>query len=351
MVCRIHIGHHFFGAGNLGDDLMLAGFLCEIQRQEVDLQLTCCIPHPRMSMQLRFPQIEWLPYESPKREQAISRSDVWLGLGDTPFQTVLGDWMLDHLLEEAAWCELHKKPMYYLAVGGDASDLASHPKVRLVARRAERIWTRDSVSAALLSRCGAPARVESGADLAHLCLATINFPRALPNEAGLVLNFEQREQASSTELSTLVRTLSEAYRLRWLAQEVRPLRGSELSLHGELSADAQRAAPLVLPDYAGAPSVSALLQAWGSPSGLLTSRYHAALIGAWAGWRTLVFPRSEKVRAVAEELDLCTVPSFSDAATVEALLGRAGTVPRGKLWKSHGLARTACTEFFASIGA
>jgi len=33
----------------------------------------------------------------------------------------------------------------------------------------------------------------------------------------------------------------------------------------------------VVPDYAGAPSVSALLQAWGSPSGLLTSRYHAAL--------------------------------------------------------------------------
>ena len=27
---RLHIGHHFFGAGNVGDDLMLAGFLVGI---------------------------------------------------------------------------------------------------------------------------------------------------------------------------------------------------------------------------------------------------------------------------------------------------------------------------------
>ena len=26
-VSRVHIGHHFYGTGNIGDDLMMAGFL------------------------------------------------------------------------------------------------------------------------------------------------------------------------------------------------------------------------------------------------------------------------------------------------------------------------------------
>ena len=31
---RIHLGHHFYGAGNLGDDLMLEGFLRALEEQE-----------------------------------------------------------------------------------------------------------------------------------------------------------------------------------------------------------------------------------------------------------------------------------------------------------------------------
>ena len=38
---HIHIGHVFFGSGNFGDDLVLAGFLTGIAEATPDLELTC----------------------------------------------------------------------------------------------------------------------------------------------------------------------------------------------------------------------------------------------------------------------------------------------------------------------
>lgn len=330
---------------------MLAGFLGEVERQAVNLRLTCCTPHPLAPMRLRFPQVEWSPYDSATRERSIAECDVWLGLGDTPFQTVLGDWMLDHLLQEAAWCQRHGKRMYYLAVGGDADNLALHPKVRVLASRAAHIWTRDRTSAALLRVCAPETRVDSAADLAHLWLAAAEFPRTAPDVIGLVLNFEQPEQATAAQLDRLVMALFEGHVLHWLAQEVRPLDGSEVALHHQLSEDAQRAAPLTVPDYAGAPNVSALLASWGAIGGLLTSRYHAALIAAWAGWRTVVYPRSAKVRSAACELGLPTVPGFADTKLITARLADASPAPRHALEKSLRLAREACAELFSTVCA
>jgi hypothetical protein len=114
---HIHIGHHFFGAGNVGDDLMVAGFLCAVRGHQPGLRLTCAIEHRRLSQALRFPEIEWLPYDMALRRQCVQACDVWLGLGDSPFQSEVSTWLLDHLVEEVGLCEEFGKPMYFLGVG------------------------------------------------------------------------------------------------------------------------------------------------------------------------------------------------------------------------------------------
>lgn len=300
-------------------------------------------------MQLRFPQIEWLPYDPQVRERAIACCDAWLGLGDTPFQTVLGDWMLDHLLQEAEWCRRFGKPMYYLGVGGDAAEFSSHPKVRTLAGQAAHIWTRDRRSAQLLQRSAPRAFIDVGADLAHLWLADFVFPRPTTGAIGLVLNFEERWQATPAQLDQLVRTLARDWQVRWLAQEVRSLNESEVSLYAALTDAAREVAPLRMPDYANAPDVSALLAAWDAPEWLLTSRYHAALIGAWAGWVTAVFPRSAKVRSAVDELGLATINSFADSASAVQVLASATPASRATLEAQAALAREACDACLAVL--
>ena len=150
---RVHIGHHFFGSGNLGDDLMLAGFL-EAARPAflARATLTCCIPHERACQRRRFPEIEWLPYDEVTRAACIRRADVWLGLGDTPFQAIGGHtWFLDHLCQEAAWCRSTRVPMYYLGVGVNEREVVDFPQMRGLIDQAEHLWMRDDDSVEMLA--------------------------------------------------------------------------------------------------------------------------------------------------------------------------------------------------------
>ena len=163
---HVHIGHHFFGAGNLGDDLMLAGFLAAARPAILsEMKLTCCIPHDAASQRLRFPEIEWLPYDDATRGAAIAQCDLWLGLGDTPFQVVVGSWFLDHLAQEAAACRRHGKPMFYLGVGVNEREVADEPRMRVLVGQAEQIWTRDEDSAAILRDLAGPGKVSGGSGL------------------------------------------------------------------------------------------------------------------------------------------------------------------------------------------
>lgn len=87
---HVHIGHHFFGAGNIGDDWTIAGFLAAMDAIPAGARLTCCTSHDREAMRLRFPRVEWLEYGPASRAQMISEADAWLGLSDTPFQLDTG---------------------------------------------------------------------------------------------------------------------------------------------------------------------------------------------------------------------------------------------------------------------
>jgi polysaccharide pyruvyl transferase WcaK-like protein len=345
---QLHIGHHFFGAGNLGDDLMLAGFLAALSGRSGAARLTCCIPWDLAAMRRRFPEVEWLPYDDGHRRRCIAQCDAWLGLGDTPFQTSVGDWLLDHLATEATLCGEFGKPMYYLGVGVNDEVAATHPKTAALVARAAQIHTRDATSARLLAALGT-APVVPASDLAHLYLAGVRFAPPDVDEIALTLNFEDASQFSMQALDRLVAALAPRHRLRWIAQEVRTLQASEVTLHGELSQAAREAAPLVVPDYANASCVLDLVRSVGVPGAVVTSRYHASLLGAWMGSRVVVFPRSLKVRTAAAELGLATVSNMHDADDVREALSRAKPVAREVLLRHRQAAQRACDEVLAAI--
>ena len=144
---RIHLGHHFYGAGNLGDDFMLAGFLAALRTLAPTATFTCCVPFALDPLRRRVPAITWLPCDEPTRARCITECAAWLGLGGSPFQSALSRWFVDHLVSEAALCARAHKPMYFLGVGVQTSAELADPDVQRICAQAAAIWTRDAASA------------------------------------------------------------------------------------------------------------------------------------------------------------------------------------------------------------
>lgn len=344
---RLHIGHHFFGSGNIGDDLMLAGFLELARTWLPDFTFTCSTPFDRACQARRFPAVEWLPYEPAIRAAAVAACDAWLGAGDTPFQTDVGTWFLDHLAEDADTCRRFAKPMFFLGVGVNNREALTHPHARAVIDQAAHIWTRDAQATAWLREAGDPARISQGADLAHVHLAQRRAPPREPGTLAFLLNFENRD-AFTIDAIVAVMENTPAWRHRWLVQEVRPLDGSEREILARLPDTVRNRLDVRCPDYA-LDSLTTLVDGWGTPELLVTSRYHGALVGAWAGSRTLIVERNDKLSGLAAQLSCRRV---SDLRADPGVLGTrysAAEIDRDILRGLAGAAARSGQELAAAL--
>jgi polysaccharide pyruvyl transferase WcaK-like protein len=342
---RIHLGHHFYGAGNLGDDFMLAGFLRALGELAPGVTCTGSVPFPLEPLRKRFPQVEWLPYEDAARDRAVAECDVWLGLGGSPFQAAQSRWFVDHLKAEAARCERSGKPRFFLGVGVQEEAELRDPEVRALAAGAAGIWTRDVESAERLN--GVTSAVSAAADLAHILFATDPPPPARAGRVTLVANFDYREWPGQAACLTAINSLGATERV-WLAQESRELPGAERALHAALPEAERTRWSLRVPDEAGAP-LGAVMAGWPSGEWLVTARYHAAIAGAWAGSRVVVVGTNEKLRGVASALGIPLIPPGADADAVRAALKAAVPCPA-----PHELADqawAACRAFVRSAVA
>jgi polysaccharide pyruvyl transferase WcaK-like protein len=335
----IHIGHHFFGAGNLGDDLMLAGFL-RAAPPAWRGRLTCCVPHDRAALAARFPEVQWLPYEPGAREQAIRSCAAWLGLGGAPFQSNVSRWFVDHLAEEGRLCAAAGKPMYFLGVGVQDPASLELPELQAVIRQARRVWTRDDASADLLADRIPSVTVAAAADLAHLQLAALPPPRAEAGRFTAALNFEFAEWPGLAGALRATDALAVRERV-WAAQEARDLPGAERWLHARLP-ESERARWRLQPVET--------LAAWPSGEWQLSSRYHGTLIGAWAGSRAVVIGTNAKLRAAAAETGYPLAAGDDPHPAWTELFGRSRPPDPARLQGRARLAAQACAEFFAAVG-
>jgi polysaccharide pyruvyl transferase WcaK-like protein len=341
----LHIGHHFYGAGNLGDDFMLAGFLAGAGR--ANLRLTCCVPAPLAPLSRRFPQVEWRPYDPETRRQCIDKCDAWLGLGGSPWQDAVSGWFAAHLTDERRFCAAAGKPMYFLGVGAQDVSAMANPELRASASQAEMIWTRDPGTAESL-RAVAPGRVRAAADMAHIFFQENPPARAEPGRLTAVLNFDYAHWPGCAAALGAAAALPARERV-WLAQEARRLPGAEIDLFEHLPPAQRSQWRLQVADVPDSP-MAEVAGLWPGGEWLFTSRYHAALEGAWAGSRAVVIVINEKLRAAADEYGYPKVePDAAPADWTRALA--ASVPPPPSLLKIRAdAARQACAEFFSAVG-
>lgn len=364
MPVRIHLGHHFYGAGNLGDDFMLAGFLAAMRTLAPAATFTCCVPFPLEPLRQRFPAIDWLPYDPGVRARCIAESDAWLGLGGSPFQHALSRWFVDHLTADAKLCELASKPMFFLGVGVQTTAELADAAVRRVCAQASAIWTRDAASAERLAALPAPPPIEASTDLAHLFFrATPPSPPA-PGRLTLVANFDYGAWPGQ---ASFLRTVSPdapspspfphpiTERI-WLAQESRDLPGAERALHAALPPSEQSHWKLTTPDLQPTPATSleSAFTRWPTGEWLVTARFHAALAGAVSGSRIVILSTNEKLRGVAHDLGCPLLAVDADAATVARTLRAAAAAPppsasSASLRDAADHAHAACAAFIRAV--
>jgi polysaccharide pyruvyl transferase WcaK-like protein len=343
---RIFMGHDFFGAGNFGDDLMLAGFLKRRAASE-EVTVVGYTAHNRASQQSRFPQLRWLR-AAEERERALKKSDVWLGLGDTPFQLSSGPWSLDHLDRERELCKKLRKPMLFLGVGCEGPDSVRDPRARRVIEAAEKIWTRDARSAEVISVVAASGVVEQGADLANIALAEAPKPAPEHGIVGLLLGFENPD---TVDLQAVEQYISRSPgKVRWLIQEARSFPCTERWNYERLAQPVQGLAPPMQASYSRG-TIEEFLRNFGAPETVVSSRYHGALIAAWHGSRVGVIARSEKLLGIAADLGLPSIERIASARDVELLDSSAVQVDATRLAAFYDRAVAMCDAFVAWLGA
>ena len=354
---RIHLGHHFYGAGNLGDDFMLAGFLAALRSLAPEASFTCCVPFPLEPLRHRFPGIAWFPCDEPARTRCIAACDVWLGLGGSPFQSALSRWFVDHLLSEADLCRAAHKPMFFLGVGVQSAAELADADIRRICAQACAIWTRDPASAERLAALPSPPPIESAADLAHLFFRATPPPPAVPGRLVLVANFDygawpgQADFLRATQSAPLPWSVTQRI---WLAQESRDLPGAERALYAALPPTDRARWQLALPDApqpgdsVPALSLPTAFSRWPSGEWLVTARFHAALAGAWAGSKILILSTNEKLRAAARELAGPVLAPDADAGSLSHALNtlaHSTPVSRDRLILAADRATAACAAF------
>ncbi|HYW54908.1 MAG TPA: polysaccharide pyruvyl transferase family protein [Dongiaceae bacterium] len=339
----VFVGHDFFGAGNFGDDLALAGFLTVAARHP-NVRITICTPYDVESQRALFPQVRWLPGGEAEPERALRDADVWLGLGGTPFQLDSGPWLLDHNENERRRCASFGKPMYLLGIGCENPEAAADPRARSLLDSVERAWTRDERSAASLRPFIAPRQLSVGADMAHLAFGDAPAAPHDDGVVGLLLAFERAEQFDLHELETFLERRG-VERTRWLVQETRTFPHVERWILAALAPESRARLGIMELRY-GTASVQDYMRAFGTPETTVSSRYHGVVVAAWHGSKVLVVSRSAKLRGIADDLGLPQIDDLNSHASLETALATAAAVPRGRLHAMRDRARRMCDAFF-----
>jgi polysaccharide pyruvyl transferase WcaK-like protein len=325
----LHIGFDFWGAGNLGDDLMLAGFQSWWRAREPDLRISALCAHDIAAMRRRFPDIQWFGSDPAAQAQALQQADAWIGLGGGVFQTEVGPWILDQMAMNMAAARARGIRCFLVGVGVNNEEALSTGQAHQVCQLASQIWMRDQGCTDLALRAGfQPEITRLGADTAHLLGAEFSRLRDSDRRASAFVLHASPTIVSPDAIARVIAQSDEPW--RWVCQESRTLADSEMELYATLPAAVRARLPLAQIDYAHAslPEIMAQAASWHR---VLSSRYHTTLASAWAGAEIAVFERNYKLRAIREELGIEPCASLADPVEMVRSLGAARAVARDSL--------------------
>ena len=172
----------------------------------------------------------------------------------------------------------------------------------------------------------------------------------------VALNFEYRTWDFLPQfLQCLVG--SPAKEFIWLAQENRPLPGTEKALHASLPAALRQrwpvreidpvppTAPLASPRPCWG-TLTALTENWPTSEWLISARFHSAIVGAWAGSKIILLATNQKLAGLAAELGCPKIaPSEYGLRELSTLLSRATPTSMSRLSTLAAAAEKSCHEF------
>lgn len=333
------LGFSFYGAGNIGDDLMLDGFLTQ---GGSGLHLVGYVPRPVSCLVRRAPDVTWMHDVPGERRQGISTAQRWIGVGDTPFQATSGTWLLDQIADDMAVLPGHAIATM-CGVGAESEVMRHRDLVVKICARLDRIATRDAFSAEILLDCLPPeqrSKIRVGSDLAHISLKRL-FPSA-PDQGprrhgvGICYYSESINPSNFAALQEMIRSSSRRERMVLIANETRPEFESDiysrmLGWKWLRNAFPSLLAPrIILPPYQEG-GLEELVGFYADIETVLSSRYHSLLTAAWAGCRLAALSRSSKIVALAKELDIPLVSEPFTPQAIRTAIQEARVVPRAQL--------------------
>jgi len=346
------IGLDFFGAGNIGDDLMLAGFMTGIKDLGLSakmrrLRALCSLD--RASQRLRFPEIEWVDAGRPEaRERALKGADALLGIGGTPFQMSIGPWLLNNI-EEVIVRKKEQAPFVFVNAGSESEANRAKSKFESVLRKITSISARDGDTFALLDEWRnreTKPELMRGADLANISLPALTKDHppldSRPHDLGVILG---SDTLGKPDVRTVIDWIAMGKQpIAWITCEVRNMPGCEYRIYLKnwfrLGGGLFHKPPhvrLYRPRYRSC-SLAELVAPFARCKKILSSRYHGVLAAAWSGCRVAGIARSSKVKWLCRQLEIPVIePPLTRDALVQAE-NAAETVKRPLLEKFRELA-------------
>jgi hypothetical protein len=336
------LGFNFYGAGNVGDDFMLAGYLAGQPKSQKILASAIGAASQRQ----RFPQIEW--YDSGSAEwlrvkrKELSLGTPWVGVGDTPFQITSGVWFANYLEAEAELLSgFSASPMIMIGVGAEEEVLRAPSLFKRSVERLDFVWCRDERSAQIIVDLGlSPTKIEVASDLAHISLSRIARPKASSIYDVGINYFAEKCKASDVRAFRDFLKQAQNFQIAFIASDARA--GMEESIAARIGSGGplqglprwfrpgviQPTLELLKPIY-GTATLAELAEPFGKCKVLLTSRYHGTLAAAWAGTKVGVLAgRSSKIAQLATELRLPMCNSPYNAGGLALLREKAAAPSR-----------------------
>jgi Polysaccharide pyruvyl transferase len=302
------LGFDFYGHGNAGDDMMLAGFL---EVWPGSRPLFCKVSELQRSiLKLRFPEVRWIVED--EREPDY---DLWLGVGDTPLQVLSGFFFLEYLeieLEKAS-----RKGAKIVMVGIGAESDAAREKSRFteLLAKVHLISTRDVATQELLVNSFGvePGKIVCGEDLAHIYLQGVmaDAPAFDDRPLELAVNYYTERMSrweSFSVLRWLGRQQSAARTVAYLSNESRLMPGMEARHYAEVAWytcwGGHRDAVAILSPNRWALRLDGMVSHFATIQTVLSSRYHCLVSAAWSGCRIFGLGRSSKIETLCRGMDV-----------------------------------------------
>lgn len=337
----VYVGFDFWGHGNIGDDLMIAGFQKALSSyQGVQFKTHIATSYFMESQKIRFPNISWyreLPDNS--QDKAAGIHSTWVGPGATPFQLTCGDYVLKYWLEQLPFIKTFDRKCL-VNVGAEQEIEPEKERFSLIANSFDKISTRDQHSADILTKMlGLPgSKVYSGSDLANIILADyVDKNRSSKKKFNLGVIIAG-DTLSDEDIAGVKDFLVTRWRpTAFIAGDMREIERHECYIYKQMIADlgwwTKRKLVLSVPDYING-DLRTLLSPIDDCSTIISSRYHGLLIAAWMGCKVAAIARSSKIPPLAKELQIPVCYPPLTVRKLEAMQKEACVVSRNILIKA-----------------